>query len=264
MSSLLQLSDTHFGTEVADVVEALERLVSDLRPDALLLSGDITQRATRAQFRAARRFIERLQVPRVLVLPGNHDLPLFDLISRAFFPYRRFEQEQGVSAAGGVDDLPGLRLVRVKSTRRSRHIDGEVSARQIEAVADALRGAPAHCLRLVATHQPLWVDRPCDAHNACHGAAPALQAWREAGADLLLAGHIHWPFVRCLEGSRPMWAINAGTAVSARVRDGMPQSCNLLRWDTNQPRAGCELARYDYWPAAAGFVQGTNRSLAFD
>ena len=264
MSSLLQLSDTHFGTEVAEVVDALERLVADLRPDVLLLSGDITQRATRAQFRAARRFIERLQVPRVLILPGNHDLPLFDLISRAFFPYRRFEQELGVSAAGGVDDLPGLRLVRVKSTRRKRHIDGEVSARQVEAVADALRGAPAHCLRLVATHQPLWVDRPCDAHNVCHGAAPALQAWREAGADLLLAGHIHWPFVHCLEGSRPMWAINAGTAVSARVRDGMPQSCNLLRWDPVQPRSGCRLSRFDFSHADTAFNEAGTSTLEVD
>jgi hypothetical protein len=131
-------------------------------------------------------------------------------------------------------------------------------------VADALRTAPPGSLRLVASHQPLWVDRESDAHNVCHGAARALEAWREAGADLLLAGHIHWPFVQRLQGPRPIWAVNAGTAVSARVRDGIPQSCNLLRWDPAYPRVGGEVLRFDYSINLAEFVESDTARLEFD
>ena len=252
MSSLLHISDTHFGTEVPAVVNALERLVDALRPEALLLSGDITQRATRPQFRSARAFLDRLGVPRTLVMPGNHDIPLFDVFSRLLSPYRRYREELGC-AVSGVDDLPGMRIIRVKSTRRIRHIDGQVSPAQIDAVAGLLRDAPSGVLRLVATHQPLWVDRRRDEKNRCHGAKHALAAWREAGADLLLAGHIHWPFAQRLEGARPLWAINAGTAVSSRIRDGVPQSCNLLRFDVARPRQSLSLERWDFAAESGAF-----------
>ena len=264
MNGLLHISDTHFGTEVPEVVAALQQLVLQLRPMAVLLSGDITQRATRAQFRAARRFIEQLDVPRVLLLPGNHDIPLFDLLGRSLAPYRRYREELAQGPLEGVHDLPGLRLIRVKSTRRRRHIDGELSGRQISRVARALRESPEDALRIVVTHQPLWVDRASDAHNVCHGADGALAAWREAGADLLLAGHIHWPFACRVEGQRPLWAINAGTALSSRVRDGVPQSCNLLSWDPAQPRYGAQLQRWDYHGPARGFVAVAHTRLHVD
>ena len=87
MSVVLQVSDTHFGTEQPVVVEALLRLVRAQRPNLVVLSGDITQRARWSQFQAARAFIERLAVPATLVLPGNHDIPLFNLGARLLAPY---------------------------------------------------------------------------------------------------------------------------------------------------------------------------------
>ena len=76
---ILQVSDPHFGTERRPVVEALVQLASKLKPKVLLLTGDITQRATRQQFSSARAFVERLGVPIVLAIPGNHDIPLFNV-----------------------------------------------------------------------------------------------------------------------------------------------------------------------------------------
>ena len=84
MSLVLQISDTHFGTERPPVVEALVALASQLRPDVVVLSGDITQRARRAQFDAARRLVERLPPAPLLALPGNHDIPLCNLAARIF------------------------------------------------------------------------------------------------------------------------------------------------------------------------------------
>ena len=99
MSVLLQISDTHFGTEQGAVVEALGTLAHEQLPDVVVLSGDITQRARPAQFRAARSFVDRLGAP-VLAVPGNHDIPLFDLWARLRSPYGRY------SAAFGTDLEP--------------------------------------------------------------------------------------------------------------------------------------------------------------
>src|SRR5690606_33289738 len=84
---LAQLSDTHFGTEQPEVVEALVAWMQDHAPDLVIFSGDITQRARRNQFQAARRFIDRIPKHNLLTIPGNHDLPLFDLLRRTINPY---------------------------------------------------------------------------------------------------------------------------------------------------------------------------------
>jgi len=95
MKTLIQISDTHFGTERPPVVEALVRFVRDQAPGLIILSGDITQRARRSQFRAARAFLDRLGDVPMLVIPGNHDIPLFNPAARIFWPYRNYRRELG-------------------------------------------------------------------------------------------------------------------------------------------------------------------------
>jgi len=252
MSILLQISDSHFGTEQAPVVEALEALARHQQPDLLVLSGDITQRARPAQFREARAFTDRLGVP-ALAIPGNHDIPLFDLLARLRRPYARY-----VAAFG--DDLepvhasPDLLVVCVNTTRAWRHKHGEVSALQVDRVGRLLARAGAAQLRVVAVHQPVAVTRPEDARNLLRGHAAALQRWAVAGADLVMGGHIHLPFVKALDGlARPMWAVQAGTAVSSRVRAGAPNSVNLLRWGADAPPGVCRIERWDFATGAQAF-----------
>ena len=95
MTVLLHLSDTHFGTEEAPVVAAVQKLVRSQRPSAVILSGDITQRARRAQFEAARAFCDSLHVDHLLTLPGNHDIPLYNIFARIFFPYGNYMRAFG-------------------------------------------------------------------------------------------------------------------------------------------------------------------------
>lgn len=266
----MHLSDTHFGTERPPVVEALVRWVHACAPDLLVLSGDVTQRARAAQFESARAFVERLRVPARVVLPGNHDVPLFDLPRRLLRPYAGFERAFGDPPEACHDDA-AWRVVSVKTTRRWRHVHGEVSAAQAERIARRLAGARAGQLRVVVTHQPAHVVRPQDAHTRLRGARGALFRWAAAGADLVLGGHIHLPYVAPLHEALPglprrLWVVQAGTAVSHRVRPEADNSVNLVRWSPpapGEPRA-CVVERWDFVPARSRFERVAEHRLALD
>ena len=137
MTVLLQVSDPHFGTKRPEVVDALERFVHELRPGVLLLSGDITQRATAAQFAAARAFVDRLAVPTVLAIPGNRDTPLFNVMGRLFSPYAHCARAFGNALEPEYENNDVL-VLAVNTTRWYRHADGEISA-----PANQACGAPA-------------------------------------------------------------------------------------------------------------------------
>ena len=254
MSVLLQISDTHFGTELPHVVEALVTLAAQQRPDVVVVSGDITQRARPAQFRAARAFVDRLGAP-VLAIPGNHDIALFDLWARLTRPYARYAAAFGAELEP-VYASPDLMVVCVNTTRAWRHKHGEVSARQIDRVARLLAGAGAAQLRLVVVHQPLAVTRAEDAPNRLRGHAAAQQRWAAAGADLVMGGHIHLPYGIALPGlARPMWAVQAGTAVSSRLREGVPNSVNLLRWGADSSPGYCHIEQWEFSADELAFVR---------
>jgi 3',5'-cyclic AMP phosphodiesterase CpdA len=252
VSTLLHISDTHFGTEEPPVVEALRALAHEQRPDVLVLSGDITQRARGAQFAAARAFCDSLGISRVLTLPGNHDIPLYNVLARAFDPYGGYRAAFGAELEPELE-LPDLLVVCVNTTRPARHKDGEVSRRQIERVNRRVSAARREQLRVVVTHQPACVMREEDEANRLHGGEAAVRAWARAGADLVLGGHIHLPYVsdvcsRVESVDRTLYCIQAGTAVSHRVRHGSPNSVNLIRWaaPVNGAPRQCQAERWDF------------------
>lgn len=244
MSVMLQISDTHFGTEQPHVVEALVKLATQLQPDVVVLSGDITQRARQAQFHAAKAFVDRLGAP-VLAVPGNHDIPLFDLWARVRHPYAHYIAAFGTDLEP-VHRSPELMVVCVNTTRAWRHKHGEISGRQVNRVARLLEGAEPAQLRVVVVHQPVAVTRAEDQCNLLRGNVPAIERWAVAGADLVMGGHIHLPYVVPLQGlARPLWAVQAGTAVSSRVRYGVPNSVNLLRWGADSAPGCCRIEQWD-------------------
>lgn len=277
MSLLLHFSDTHFGTEQPPVVAALLALAAARRPQALVFSGDITQRARGEEFAAARRFCDQLGALPLLVLPGNHDIPLWNLPVRLFDPYRGYRRafENGLEP---VVETADLLLVGVNTTRAWRHKNGEVSRSQVDRVAVRLAAAKPGQLRIVVTHQPSQVSRPKDEHDRLRGGAVALQAWSQAGADLVLGGHIHLPYVIDLHaGAEPTprrtWCVQAGTALSDRVRHGTHNSVNLIHWEPgSEAEAGrraaasrsCTVERCDYDAATGRFETASRSALALD
>ena len=236
MTVLLHISDTHFGTEQPSVVAALQALVREQKPDAVILSGDITQRARSAPFAAARKFCDSLGVERWLTLPGNHDIPLYNVAARLFSPYGNYKDCFGSELEPELE-FGDVLVVGVNTTRPERHKDGEVSEAQIARVSRRLQGARRGQLRVVVTHQPACVTRPEDEKDRLHGGEQAVQAWARAGADLVLGGHIHLPYVSDLcaradvATERPLYCVQAGTALSHRVRHGTPNSLNVIRWE---------------------------------
>ena len=254
MSVLLQISDTHFGTEQPPVVEALAAFTARQRPDLVVLSGDITQRARRVQFHAARVFALSLATP-VLAIPGNHDLPLFDVVARFTRPYGHYREAFG-DELEPVYESADLLVQCLNTTRWWLQTNGEFSAEQIERVAARVARAAPGQLRVVVVHHPVSVPQADDVHNLVRRHAAAVQSWADAGADLVMGGHIHLPYVTLLPGlARRLWAVQAGTAVSHRVRGGQPNSVNLLRWGRDAPLGRCMVEQWDCPSVGQAFVR---------
>lgn len=263
----MQISDPHFGTEQAPVVSALRDLIAQQGPALVVVSGDITQRARPAQFAAASSFIQGLSAASVLAIPGNHDIPLYNLVARFFYPYANYARAFGDELEPEFESEK-LLVLGVKTTRRRRHKDGEVSESQIERVAAKLRAAKPEQLRIVVTHQPVHVIRERDITNLLHNSERAVRAWTEAGIDLFVGGHIHLPYVRPLNERFPdlpraVWVVQAGTAVSTRIRGNVPNSVNVIRYPV--PTLGtCHVERWDFDANSQSFQQAQTHHLHLD
>jgi 3',5'-cyclic AMP phosphodiesterase CpdA len=264
MAIVLHISDTHFGTEQPLVVEALVRLAHQQSPDLLILSGDITQRAQHSEFAAARKFVGRLNVPASLVIPGNHDIPLYDLFSRLFKPYARYSRAFGENLEP-VFESADLLVIGVKTTRRYRHVEGEISQQQVDQVARQLQQAKKEQLRIVVTHQPVHVKKEEDEKNLLNRHNEAIYSWAKAGADLILGGHIHRPYVSALHDAMPglsgrAWAVQAGTALSTRIRFDAGNSVNVIRYEAEHFNS-CDVERWDYDVRTQAFQLGSTEKL---
>ncbi len=264
MSRVLHLSDTHFGTEQPLVVDALDRCIGALAPDVIVHSGDVTQRARASEFRAARAWMNRHPTPRWLVVPGNHDVPLWSVVERCVRPYARFERGLGQARETELN-LGDLLVLGVDTTRPWRHKHGDVSRSQVARVAARLEAATPKQLRVVVTHQPLHVITERDRRNRVRGAEHAVAAWTAAGADLLLGGHIHLPYVRALHEARPLsrrvWTVQAGTAISWRTRGRHPNSFFVVN---HAFRAGCVVERWDFDDVSLRFAAAERTELELD
>ncbi len=250
---ILHLSDPHFGTEQARPVRALKQLCDELKPEVVVVSGDLTQRARHGQFIDAKRFLESLGCP-YLVIPGNHDIPLFHLPRRIWRPFHRFQQ-----CFGSLEpqiETEHFFVVGVNTIKSHHHTKGSISLRQIEHVAEQLQAAPAHKHKIVATHQPFMVSPHDDeaAKDIPRLMLPALKRWSACGLHALLHGHLHHSAVYDLNQyfllgrSHPVLDIHAGTALSHRVRHSIPNSVNIICADLT-------VRRYDYDETQVRFIE---------
>lgn len=233
MARLVHLSDLHFGAHDDRLVEAVEGEVDAIKPDLVVISGDFTQRARTEQFKQACDFLGRLREGghEVLAVPGNHDVPLYDVLRRFLSPlarYRRFIDE----TLCPFIELPGVAVLGINTARSLTFKDGRINQDQVEFIRDTFARTPSEIFRILVTHHPLFALPVGDEIEAAIGRQGlALDAVEEAGVDLLLAGHTHHAVSQdasdlvTREGG--VLVVQAGTATSTRVRD-QEQSFNVV------------------------------------
>ncbi len=259
MQTLVHISDLHFGAEAPPVVEGLVTAITDLRPDLVLVSGDLTQRARPREFQAARAFLDRLPGAR-LVVPGNHDVPLYDLFSRFFRPLAGYKKVFG-SESLPLHETADYVVVGIPSVRSLTVAEGRLSPRRVRDLAERLRGVPADKSRLLVLHHPIDAAgrRGRGGARKKHVAFPEIAELR---LDLVLSGHLHTPDAAVAEkvhtdATHKALLVAAGTACSWRVRGGQPNSFNVLRLD----RELVEVERWDWlWPSGP-FERAETRSF---
>ena len=199
---IAHISDLHFGRIDPAVVDGLARSLQEARPDLIVASGEFTQRARHREFRAARAFLDRLPAP-VFAVPGNHDLPAYNLIERLWDPYRRYRRYISSDLEPVfLDDAVGI--VGIKSSRRlpfaTTWAIGHVGRDQLEQTLARLDAMPDGVVRMVVVHHPLLLPespaRPLARHAFTGGAERALAAFAEHKVQLVLSGHLHLSYSR--------------------------------------------------------------------
>lgn len=237
---IAHLSDPHFGTVLPEVEERLIATLRSLKPDLVLVSGDITQRARRAQFQAAAAFRKKMAPFPFFAVPGNHDIPLFNLFARLFYPYRGFHRY--FQAARETDFRIGdVRVIGLNSTSRWRHVQGSLDLARIK--EEFLSNWDTSKIRVAMVHHPIECAKDIDDKNRLRGKDETLALFKEAQIDLVLSGHVHDPYIQ-VEGSLVLSV--AGTCLSWRIRKGAPNSFNWIEIQADPKRI--KITRMDSTP----------------
>ena len=252
MRTLVHMSDLHFGRVDRGLLQPLIDQVKRIGPDLVVVSGDLTQRARSAQFKQAREFLDELSAPRIVV-PGNHDVPMHNILARFFLPlkkYRRYITNElepfFVDAEIAVLGLNTARSLTIKN--------GRINEAQLQHVRARLSSLSAEVTKIVVTHHPLDLPQDHGSNVLVGRAGMAMALFAECRVDLMLAGHFH---VGQTGNSAARYAIpghtaliiQAGTATSTRGR-GQANSFNVIKID----RPMIVVERWEWISVAATFV----------
>ena len=259
MTTVAHVSDIHFGRVEPRLIAALVRTITAVAPNLVAVSGDLTQRARRRQFRDARRFLDLLPFP-VLVVPGNHDVPLFNIPARLLNPYGGYQRhiQWNLEPIFESEDLIAVGLNSARSF--PFHGGGRLNEVQVARAAARLRSAGSAAVKVVVTHHPFDLPATHADEHLIGRADMAMRELAEAGADLFLAGHLHVSHVgttatRYQLGGRSALIVQAGT-MSTRHR-GELNTINVL--DLTRDRIA--VRRYAWNQSADAFEVSWERSF---
>jgi 3',5'-cyclic AMP phosphodiesterase CpdA len=236
MARIAHLSDIHFGAHDPRIVDAATAWLEERRPDLVIISGDLTQRARVEQFRAASAWLNGLRAAglKLLVIPGNHDIPLYDVMRRFAAPLDRYKRYISPDLCPWYED-DEVAILGLNTARSLTIKDGRINHDQMDMLRERFASVASAKTRILVTHHPLFampIGRGGELSEAVGQHDDAVQAASEAGVHLALAGHFHRTYAQAarkmVEKAGGALIIQAGTATSTRLRNAEPQSFNWL------------------------------------
>jgi 3',5'-cyclic AMP phosphodiesterase CpdA len=260
MRTLVHLSDLHFGRVDPTLLDPLRTLVHSLAPSLVVVSGDLTQRATPEQFEAARAWLGSLPGPR-LIVPGNHDIPLYNVFRRFLLPLQRYQRYIGNELEPAYVDGE-IAVAGVNTARSLTFKEGRVNRAQMARLRARFAGLDEGVTRIVVTHHPFDLPERFDAADLVERAPMAMEIFAECGVAVLLAGHLHASHAlntaeRYKISEYAALVVQAGTATSTRGR-GEVNSFNVLRIEAGQ----VDVDRYGWDVVGSTFrLMNTERFL---
>ena len=257
MRAIAHLSDLHFGRHDPAKADALLESLAHIGPDIVAVSGDLTQRAKGREFEAARKFLDAIAQPK-LVVPGNHDVPLFNLFKRwrkAFTHYDRHIAP--ASLPGGLFADDEIALLGINTARRLTWKNGRISYEQMGRIQATLGPLPDNVWKILVTHHPLAFAEGQSSVSLAGRSEPALRSIEQAGVHVLLSGHHHHPASGAVDAElidhEALLVIHAGTAISTRTRDSHENSYNLIQ--TNGDRLTVKVME---WSASCDYREASS------
>lgn len=245
MRTIAHISDLHFGRVDCATLPALATSIAAAGPDVVVVSGDLTQRARRREFADARGFLDTLPHPQIVV-PGNHDVPLYDVVSRSFAPMTKYRQyiSDDLEPFYADDEIA---VQGINTARSLTFKGGRINRAQLARSCARLEGRAAEITRIIVTHHPFDVPDTERAGSVVGRAGMAMAAFARCRIDMILAGHLHVSrtrssAVRYKIAGYSALLVQAGTATSSRRR-GELNSWNLIRIE--RPLASIESLTWD-------------------
>lgn len=233
MTIIAHISDIHFGREVPTIIDGLLDALQEIKPELVIASGDLTQRATDEQFRKAQQFFQQLPWP-AFIVPGNHDLSATDLLERFFYPWKKWQHYIHPDLEPVLKQKDYI-VIGVNTARPAGwYFDwsrGQIDTQQVERVGQLLQGVSETSLRLVVAHHPFWLPDKYAHRDLVQGRNRALEAFQKAGVDIILSGHIHLAYTRLMQG---VMISHTGTTFSDRLMDHNPNSFNIIQGNREQ------------------------------
>jgi 3',5'-cyclic AMP phosphodiesterase CpdA len=250
LRTIVHLSDLHTGRVDPGILAPLTAAITTAGPDLVVFSGDFTQRATKTEFRQARAFLDGLPEPR-LVIPGNHDVPLWNVARRFVTPLARYKRFITTDLDPVFQD-DEIVVVGINTARSLAWGEGRINRPQVETALRRLQAVPRPIVRIVVTHHPFDLPPGVHERRLLGRARMAMAQLAAADADLFLSGHLHLSHVshsaeRYRIAGHSALIVQAGT-VSMRGR-GQEPSFNVLRIDGRR----LAIVRFVWDPVAARF-----------
>jgi 3',5'-cyclic AMP phosphodiesterase CpdA len=262
MRTIAHLSDPHFGRIEPAIVQALITTVTEARPDVVVVSGDFTQRAKEREFQEARRFLDALPSPQIVV-PGNHDVPLYNVYARAMKPLRNYQRYISKDLEPFYSD-DEITIVGINTARSLTFKNGRINTRQVARSCARLEECGENRTRVIVSHHPFDLPETHELHGLIGRAHMAMAGFARCRVDLILSGHLHISHTsesakRYKIPGHSALVIHAGTATSTRGR-GELNSFNIIQIDRAAVSIQClswNRERSSFLPSVAAQFQRT-------